>query len=516
MRDNRNYLTRLLPLFLALTLTLAAGPLIRCNGQEISFSVSMDQAALHKFHVTMRCRGLEDSTVTLIMPTWTPGYYQKLDFAKHVSNLKAYDGKGDPIGLVRNQEFSWITQGYASTLILEYDVLAERNFVATPYLDPQRAYIVPGGLFFYPEGKIASPVTIHIVPHGSWSHMVTGLERVEGEDNTFAAQDYDVLYDSPLLIGDLDYLPSFRVRGVSHHFAGYRLGNFDQAALVGDLERMVETASGIFGEIPYDHFTFIGIGPGRGGIEHANSTTVSFDGNRLATARQYLDVLFFLTHEYFHTYNVKRIRPMELGPFDYVNGSRTNLLWVSEGLTVYYEYLVMKRAGLCSEAEFLRAFQGNIKAHETRPGRLVQSLAEASYQTWRDGPFGGMGDGAEKTISYYDKGPLVGLFLDLRIRQATGNSRSLDDVMRRLYNQYYREKGRGFTEAEFRTVCEETAGAPLDDIFEYVYTTRELNFDRYLGLAGYVLDRDEFAIRELPFPTDQQKRIREGWLNGSQ
>ena len=157
-----------------------------------------------------------------------------------------------------------------------------------------------------------------------------------------------------------------------------------------------------------------------------------------------------------------------------------------------------------------------VAAFVTPKTRLVQSLAEASYQTWRDGPFGGMGDGAEKTISYYDKGPLVGLFLDLRIRQATGNSRSLDDVMRRLYNQYYREKGRGFTEAEFRTVCEETAGAPLDDIFEYVYTTRELNFDRYLGLAGYVLDRDEFAIRELPFPTDQQKRIREGWLNGSQ
>lgn len=496
--------------------TMVSGHFILCAGQDISFSVSMENPNSHTFQVTMLCTGLEDSSVSLVMPTWTPGYYQILDFAENVSNLKAFDGKGEPVGLVQKEQYRWNTDRYVASLTVEYDVLAERNFVATPYLDPERGYIVPGGLFFYPEGEIGSPVSVRIEPPGSWKDIATGLERVKGQENTFIAGNYDVLYDSPLLIGELEELPSFTVRGVPHYFTGYKLGDFDRPALIRDLQKIVQVATDLFDHIPYDHYTFIGIGPGRGGIEHANSTTVSFNGNNLSTPEQYTGVLFFLAHEYFHTYNVKRIRPIELGPFDYIGGSRTHMLWVSEGLSVYYEYLIMKRAGLCQEVELLGAFQRNIKANETRPGRLVQTLAEASYETWRDGPFGGMGDGANKTISYYDKGPLVGLFLDLEIRHATDNSRSLDDVMRRLYTEYYREKGRGFTEDEFRMVCEETAGTNLDDIFEYVYTTRELDFNRYLGYAGYELDRSSFTVRELPLASEPQLKIRSGWLNGSQ
>jgi len=201
-----------------------------------------------------------------------------------------------------------------------------------------------------------------------------------------------------------------------------------------------------------------------------------------------LKMYFFLAHEYFHHYNVKRIRPIELGPFDYDNGSRTKMLWVSEGLSVYYEEMIVKRAGLCSEDELLNAFRSNILAYEGKPGRLYQSLTQASYETWSDGPFGRTGDEVNKTISYYDKGPAVGMLLDFKIRHETKNKKSLDDVMRTLYKEFYQQKKRGFTEDEFRQVCEKTAGTTLADVFDYVSTTKEVDYKKYLQYAGLDID----------------------------
>ena len=175
----------------------------------------------------------------------------------------------------------------------------------------------------------------------------------------------------------------------------------------------------------------------------------------------YIRTLHFLAHEYFHHYNVKRIRPIELGPFDYDKGSRTKMLWVSEGLSVYYEYMVVKRAGISTDAELLNAFRGNMVAFENKPGKRYQTLEQASYETWSDGPFGRTGDEVNKTISYYDKGPAVGLLFDFKIRQATNNKKSLDDVMRFLYKEYYQKKKRGFTEEELKNAFESVAGVSL-------------------------------------------------------
>jgi predicted metalloprotease with PDZ domain len=164
------------------------------------------------------------------------------------------------------------------------------------------------------------------------------------------------------------------------------------------------------------------------------------------------------------------------------------MLWVSEGLTVYYEYLVVRRAGISTEENVLNALRANILAYENKPGRHFQTLAQSSFDTWSDGPFGRTGDEVNKTISYYQKGPVVGWLLDLAIRNETQNKRSLDDVMRALYRKYYKEKNRGFTEAEFRSETEDIAGKKLNEIFDYVYTTTELNYNKYLNYAGLRVD----------------------------
>ncbi|MES1219993.1 MAG: M61 family peptidase, partial [Bacteroidota bacterium] len=199
--------------------------------------------------------------------------------------------------------------------------------------------------------------------------------------------------------------------------------------------------------------------------------------------------------EYFHHYNVKRIRPVELGPFDYDNGSVTKMLWLSEGVTVYYEYLILKRAGFTSADEVLSNFSKSIKDYESKPGRYFQTSAEASYTTWEDGPFGRTGDELNKTISPYDKGPALGLMLDFKIRHETKNKKSLDDLMRLLYQKYYKQKGRGFTEDEFRKESETMAGTSLSDFFDYIYTLKQVDYPTYLSYAG--LDIDTVA-HELP------------------
>lgn len=429
-----------------------------------------------------------NSETDFVMPVWTPGYYQKMDFGQYVSNFSANDESGKPVQWKKTDAETWsVSVNRKTKIVISYDVTAARAFVASSYLGADRAYIIPGALFMYPEGELKSPSIVKINPINNWT-IATGLPLVQNQQHTYFASDFDILYDSPLLVGPLESLPKFEVRGVPHYFIGYQLGEFDRAKLMVDLKKIVETAVDLIGHIPYKDYTFIAIGPGQGGIEHLNSTTISFNGNGLNTAAGRHQLYNFIAHEYFHQYNVKRIRPIELGPFDYKKGSRTNMLWVSEGLSVYYEYLVVKRAGLMTDDELFKAFTSNILAYESKPGRHYQSLVQASYNTWSDGPFGRTDDEINRTISYYDKGPVVGLLLDFEIRQATKNKKSLDDLMRKLYYTYDQRLKRGFTETELWEEAEKIAGKNLAELRAYTTTTKELDYQKYLNYAGLQID----------------------------
>jgi len=411
------------------------------------------------------------------MPVWMPGYYQLMNYAGAVEHFHAFDDKGRELDWKKTDASTWqVSNKDAGTVTLSYDVKAATQFVANPFLDDTHAYIAPAGLFLYIEGLIDHPVTVKLKPAPKWDRIATGLDPVTGREHTFYAQDFDILYDSPILIGHLEELPGFTIKGIPHRFIGFQLGSFDRQRFMDDLKKLVTKSIAVIGDIPYKHYTFLAIGPGRGGIEHLNSCTLSFEDKELSTPAGWRNMMSFITHEYFHHYNVKRIRPVELGPFDYSKEARTDLLWISEGLTVYYEHLLMKRAGLFTKEELLQAFQSDIAAFENKKGRLFQSLAQASYETWSDGPFGRTGAGADSTISYYEKGPIVGLLLDLAIRNSTRDQRSLDDVMRLLYTTYYQQKKRGFSGAEFQQACETVAGRSLTGIFEYVYTVKPLDY----------------------------------------
>ncbi len=488
----------------------------------LHYEVSVPKPESHTYDVELRCSYLNLDTVHLKMPKWMPGYYQIMDYANSVENLIAKDDKGESLSVKKTNNNTWIVSGVKNkSIIVKYTIRTKAQFVANSYVDSTHAYIIPENTFLYIEGHLNVPVYVNFSFSNKWNKIATGLDPVNGEPNKFTASDFDILYDCPVLIGNLQELPSFKVKGIEHRFIGYNMGDFDQKLFMDNLKKIVETATGLIGDIPYKQYTFLGIGPGRGGIEHLNNTTLSFDGNGLNKPETMNKMMNFIAHEYFHNYNVKRIRPFELGPFDYDKENRTNLLWFSEGLTVYYEYLIVKRAGLADAGTLLSFFDGNLNAFENDPGRIYQSLQQASYYTWSDGPFGTNGDGPDKSISYYDKGPLVGLLLDFEIRNATQNKYSLDNVMRLLYQKYYKEEHRGFTEAELQSVCEQVAGISLTGFFEYIYTTKEIDYSKYLAFAGLKIGNqgsglkgkaNTFKIARIENPTPQQAAILKSWL----
>ena len=453
----------------------------------MAFIVSLPQPATHTYHVTFRCEGLKGELQDFKLPQWSPGYYGIGDYSRNVSHFRAEDGAGRTLAWEKVTKNTWrIVAENAATIVLNYDVFGTVSFAANTYLGEDRGYISPSSMFVHLADQLRHAVTVTIQLPADWKRIATGLEPVKGQTGTFEAPDFDTLYDCPILIGNQESY-QFEVKGVPHFVAVENVAaDVDRPKMVADLKTMVTAATQLMGDVPYKHYTFLMMGRGNGGIEHSNSSSNQFDGNTLSTPAGYLRWLSFICHEYFHNFNVKRIRPLALGPFDYDQENLTHMLWVSEGLSVYYQDLVLVRAGLMTREQYLAKMANAIGTFENASGHHYQSATESSQNTWNSGS--GVGGDRNTTISYYNNGAMLGAMLDLSIRQGSGNRKSLDDVMRGLYQKFYVTKKRGFTDAEFRAECEGAAGASLAELFAYASTSKEVDYARYFALAGLKLE----------------------------
>ena len=454
----------------------------------MAFTVSMEKPSTHYFHVEFTCQGFFAEKLDFKLPVWTPGYYLIMDYAKNVINFRAIDGEGHPLDWSKTTKNTWQVKAEgADRIVVSYDVYAFARSVADSFLDDARAFICPTGVFMHVDGHLDHPVSVTIQPPGAHLRISTGLDPVDGTSDTFTAADFDILYDSPILIGSQEILP-FDVQGVPHSIAIENIGDFDKEKFVADIKKVCAGAVQLIGDIPFKHYTFIMMERGGGGLEHLNSMAVFYNPTGWNSPSGYKRWLAFIAHEYYHLYNVKRIRPMALGPFDYDRENYTNMLWVSEGFSVYYEYIILKRTGFLTREEFFDRVRGFILGYENRPGRLFQSANASSFDTWMNF-FNRSENSANTTISYYDKGAALGLLLDLKIRHETENRRSLDDVMRTLYEKYHVEKNRGFLDSEFRHECESAAGCPLPEIFDiYASTVQDIDYTKYFAYAGLEID----------------------------
>lgn len=458
----------------------------------VDYTIGVKDTAKHLFHIEIDyVNKTQEDSVSFYLPKWTPGYYQIMDFAASIRNLKFENDSNETLKYTLVDSSHWIVPlKKGETVHIGYDMLENKNFVAESYVDGNRAYILPTNLFLYNEQiQFGKNIRVKVLKDPSWPNIYgTGLSLQKSDASawTFAANTLDDFYDSPILLGRLDSLPTFYIHGIVHQFVGYDLGNNQYTRrLMSDMKKIITLAIDIFQDIPYKKYVFLGIGEGRGGIEHLNSSSVSFSGNSIKNENDYKRVLSFLTHEYFHNFNVKRIRPIELGPFDYQTANRTRQLWISEGLSVYYENWLLYKTGIYSQQEFLNTFTDAMDIYENKPGHLIQSLASSSWNTWSDGPFGNLSDTA---ISYYDKGPVIGLLFDCEIKYYSKGKFSLENVMRALYDQYYKKLGRGFTEEEFKSIATHFGTKNILPLFEYINTAKEVDYNKYLNLVGLKLN----------------------------
>ncbi|TWR30673.1 M61 family metallopeptidase [Mucilaginibacter pallidiroseus] len=460
---------------------------------KISYKVSFPDAQAHYADIEMTVSGLQQPSLEVKMPVWAPGSYLVREFAKNIESLSATaNNKAVTATKISKNTWKIATAGIGSVTV-KYKVYAFELSVRTSFVDASHAFLSTTGIFLYPKGMINQPSTIKIIPYKDWDKVSTSLEKVGGDAFTLTAPNYDILFDSPIEIGTQDIF-GFEVNGVKYDVAMYGGGNYDKARLSADMAKIVEAETGVFGENPNKHYTFIVHNRQRngGGLEHLSSTVLGASRDQYGSERGYQGFLSLVAHEHFHLWNVKRLRPIALGPFDYDNENYTTNLWIAEGFTAYYQNLMLRHAGIVPEDGFLSAMVGDINTVENTPGTKVQPLAESSFDAWIKG-YRPNENSVNTGISYYDKGAVIGMLLDLEIINSSAAKSSLDDVMKYMYNTYYKGKGRGYTDAEFKAGFEKFAGKKLDAFYaDYINGLAAIDYNKYLGYAGYKLT-DELA-----------------------
>ena len=451
---------------------------------KIAFEVSFKEPQAHYAEVQMNISGLAKDYVDVKMPVWTPGSYLVREFEKSVEEFKATAG-GKQARVEKVRKNTWrIFSAKAAEIKINYRVYAFEISVRTPFIDESHAFLSSTGIFMHPDGMIKSPSTVKIIPFSTWSKVSTGLEPVAGQQFTYRASDFDILYDSPIEVGNQDIF-EFNAAGVRHEVAMYGGGNYDKEKLKVDMAKIVEEITAVYGENPNKHYTFIvhNFLRGGGGLEHLNSTTLGATRNAYNTEAGYKGFLALVAHEYHHLWNVKRLRPVALGPFDYDNENYTTNLWVAEGFTSYYENKYMHRAGFNDDATFVNDLAGAIGTVINTPGAKYQSAAASSYDAWIIG-YRPNENSKNNSISYYSKGEVIGILMDLEIINATKGAKSLDDVMKAMYLQCKTLK-RGYTDAEFKAMVEKISGISFTNFWaKYVNGVDDAEYVKYLGYAG--------------------------------
>ncbi len=456
--------------------------------KSIYYDLSMTEPHTHLFEVEIRLEGAKGTEV-VALPVWTPGSYLIREYAKNVQDISARSADDTVLKIKKIDKNHWEIKGKASQdIIVSYRVYAYEHSVRTSYLNADHALVVPASVLMYWEKNQQRKHYLHINLPGNWSTITTGMEPFNKPGNVdFSAKNYDELIDSPLELGN-HHVVNFEVLGKPHSMALYGASNYDDSVLVSDFTQIIEATASIFGGLPYDHYSFIfHIEEGRGGLVHANSSVNFIRRWSFNDEKRYKSLLTLVAHEFFHTWNVKRIYPEGIASFDYDNENYLDELWVVEGFTSYYDELILQRMGHTDRETYLEVLKDEINILESRPGRHHQSVAEASYDAWIK-YYRSNEHSSNSSISYYNKGHLLGLLLDLKIIAANQGKSSLDDVMRKLYKDFALKK-KGFTSDDVNKACEAVSGLKLQSFFQdFVFGVEPLPYDEVFALAGLQLD----------------------------
>jgi predicted metalloprotease with PDZ domain len=462
------------------------------SAPDINYSITMPKPWTHMLEVEMSVKWPQmPEKIELKMPVWTPGSYLVREFARHLQDFAVKDGGGKELTWRKINKNTWqVDSKGIKEIVATYRIYANELTVRTNELNDEHAFWNNAATLLFVKDQLQAKSTVKVAPFGNWK-VATGLPAVAGAANTFVAENYDILYDSPFEVSDFKEI-TFDLEGKKHRYVVTGEGNYDLQKLAADTAKIVEEGYKIFGELPYNDYTFIVNLRGGGGLEHLNSTALQTDRFSFKPDSRYKGFLGLVAHEFFHVWNVKRIRPDALGPFDYENENYTKLLWVAEGGTAYYEGILLRRAGLMTDKEYLENKASQIKQLQERPGRFETSLEEASFDAWIK-YYRSDENAVNNQISYYDKGEIVNMMLDVTIRTASNGAKSSDDVLRYLYTEFFK-KGKNYTPEDFQQAAELAAGKSLDDFFaKYVRGTAEIDYSDIVKGIGLQLTVKESA-----------------------
>ena len=474
----------------------------------IRYTLSFPEPHTHYVEVTAVVPTDGRPQVELMMAVWTPGSYLVREYARHVEAVTAAAQGGRALTIDKSDKNRWrVATGGAPSVEVRYRVYAREMSVRTNWVEADFAMLNGAPTFMTLADGPARPHEVVIQPAPGWRTSATGLAEMPGGTHRYRAPDFDTLVDSPIVIGN-PAVYEFTVDDKKHFLVNIgEAGVFDGARAAEDLETVVREHRRMWGMLPYDKFMFLNLltlTQGGGGLEHKNSTMLMASRWATRTRGAYLSWLGLASHEFFHTWNIKRLRPVELGPFNYEDEVHTRSLWMVEGVTDYYADLALHRAGLSTREEFLDGLSNHVQGLQTSPGRLVQSVEEASFDAWIK-YYRPNENSANVSISYYTKGAVLGFLLDARTRAATEGGKSLDDVMRAAFQKFSGD--RGFTPDEFRAVVEEVGGLDLASFWEgSVEGTAELDYGEAL---------ETFGLRFEPVEEPSADRPGQAWLGMS-
>ena len=437
--------------------------------------------------IRMVIRKVAGNTLDVAMPVWRPGRYEVFNPAGGVRDVRAETVAGRSLPIVKTDKTTWhITTGGAEEVTVTYRVYANSLADRTRHVDDTHAFLSGAAVFFHVPDRLKDAIVLNVEAPSSW-RIATGLECVPGNPRKLVAPNYDVLVDSPLEAGLHDLL-EFEVNGKPHQIAIWGGAKYDPVKLKNDFAKIIKSQAGLFGDMPYRRYVFlIHVGPdASGGTEHLNSTIIQAPRRSLENSEAYKTFLRTVSHEFFHTWNVKQFRPAGIHPYDYLRENYTDLLWVAEGTTSYYADLTNVRVGLKEPNEYLENLSDAIHAMRNRPGTRVQSLAESSFDAWikfsRSMP-----DDANFTVSFYDVGALASLHMDMELRRRTKNSVSLDDLMREMYRRFPLS-GNGYTTADMIALLETISESQWSDFFaRYISGNDPYPFESALNIVGLEL-----------------------------
>jgi predicted metalloprotease with PDZ domain len=489
----------------------------------IQYTIVPRNLAGHLFHVSLTVAAPDPAGQVFALPAWIPGSYMIREFARNIVRIRAEAG-GEPVALTKLDKHTWQADPCRGPLVLHYEVYAWDLSVRAAHLDQTHGFFNGTSVYLRVLGQEETPHQVDIQRPGdraaaSW-RVATSLPELGAKRygfGTYIAANYDELIDHPVEMGDFE-LASFKAHGIPHDIViTGRVPNLDMARLQADLKAICETQIAFFEprarKAPMDRYVFLtmAVGDGYGGLEHRASTALICARSDLPTTAAaksvepgegYLKFLGLCSHEYFHTWNVKRIKPAVFAPYDLQVENYTPLLWLFEGFTSYYDDLMLVRSGIISEATYFKLLAKTVGSVLRGSGRTKQSVADSSFDAWSK-YYRQDENAANAIISYYTKGSLIALAFDLTIRAKTGGAKSLDDVMLALWQRYgrdfYPSVGRGVTETEVEALFEEVSGIKLKNMFErYVRGTEDLPLAKLYAPFGVKL-ADERKIAKPSF-----------------